>query len=168
MDHAFKEVAHGGGNNQHQQEKESCHTPLLPSSSLQIASFKQVSFWDGGDWLKVTMFTSGCIGLINYTFGLAKDDNNDNGSSSVDDDCDIPSKDCGGSGRDGCGGGGSGKKEKTKAGGHGRGGKKKGGERKISLSGKHNNIKQEASMKLDPGACVGGFVSFVAREQLDS
>jgi hypothetical protein len=55
-------------------KKKAVDAPLLPFSPLQIACFKQVSYFlDGGDWLEVTVFTSGSVGPNNYTFGLMKD-----------------------------------------------------------------------------------------------
>jgi hypothetical protein len=84
------------------------------------------------------------------------DDDDDNGSSS-DDDSNVPSKGRGGGGGGGGGsGGGGGGGRKRKAGGRDGVGKKKGGERKSSRSHEHNNIKEEASRKLEPVARKGG------------
>ncbi len=271
-------------------KKKAVDAPLLLFSPLQIASFKQVSYFrDGGDWLEVTVYTSGCVGPNDYAFGLAKDgdtlsfrqvlpsaffsktppdyqvmdenndsrsaeyasvakslrstlqhdsstsffaepsqvirlekrceqvvttkayalptehtiegsrqymmafwcklkvmeeqqqkkknggiivaasldddsseeeDDDDNSVSSSDDDSNVPSNGRGGS--RGGGGGGGGKKRKS--GGCGGVGKKKGGgERKSSCSRKHNNIKEEASRKSEPGTCVGGIVSLLSQ-----
>ncbi len=86
----------------------------------------------------------------------SSDDNDDDNSSSFsdDNDSDVPSNSRG-SGR---GVGGRGGKKKMSV---GRGNKKKGGEKKCSRSGKHNNIKQEARGKSQPGACAGGIVSLL-------